>query len=155
MDPVDLVMKDLEHRDPPLPYHRPWITSQARKWIDQFSGDLRPKLRPAHRGPVPSEHDIEPPIMLSEHWPADELPCPAPLAKLSNNMLALSGAAKTPSLRALWLDPIPHPDSILHTVVAPENSSLSKKHPSRTSANSEELAIPGRPWARTCPAEMR
>ena len=155
MDLVDLLMKELEHQDPPLlPYHRPWITSQAREWIDQFSGDVLPIPRPAHRGPVPSEHDIEPPIMPSEHWLADELPCPAPPAKLSNNMLALGRLPKLPSLLSLWPDPISHPGSIQRTVAAPENASLSKEHTFRTIANSADLAIPGRPPARTCPAEI-
>ncbi len=155
VDFVDLLLEDLKHQDPPLlHYQKPWITSQAEERIYLWSGDNFPTNRPSHRGPAPSKRDIEPSIMPSEHWLEVELPCPAPQAKLSNDMLVLGRLSKLPTLLSLWLEPVSRPDSEVQTLVASENGSLPKKYTSQTIANLKNPAILARSLARTCAGEI-
>lgn len=155
MDVVDLLMEDLRRQGPPLlACHKPWSTTQAAERIDQLSGDRLPINHPSHRGSAPSEREIAPPIMPSEHWLADELPCPAPQAKLSQDMLVLGRLPQLPSPQTLWLEPVSHRDSVLHIVVESENSSLAKEHTSRTFANFKKPAILSRSSARACAGEI-
>ena len=74
MDFGDYFTQDLERnrKAPPSPWEKPQIPPATRERIDRLSSDDHGLDRPTRRGPAPTEEEIEPPIMPSEHWLEDE-----------------------------------------------------------------------------------
>lgn len=154
MDFMEFFTEDLEHREMPLTtYHKPWITSRTRERIDQLSNDNVPIQRPPLRGPAPCDHDMEPPIMPSEHWLANESPCPVPPTKLSHDMIVVSRLPKLSSLLTLWLDPFVHRKPEPDFMVESDNNSPGKERASQAATDVEDPIIAGLSSARTRLAE--
>lgn len=85
MDFVDFFDEELKHKqNPSLSYHASPIDSCIREMVERLDNDIPSQHRPTYRGPAPSEHEVESPIMPCEHWLADEQPGPLPVAKSSN-----------------------------------------------------------------------
>lgn len=107
MDFVDFFEEGLRQRQIPSPsYHASQVDSRTRKMIDELDNDVRPPHRPTCRGPAPSEHEVESPVMPCEHWLADEQPGPLPVAK----SLDRATYATRMSLRTR---PCPHKDKLI------------------------------------------
>jgi hypothetical protein len=153
-DFVDFFAEDLEHRTAPMsPQTRPWITCRMRTRIDRLANDMPLKNRPASRGRTPRVRGMEPPIMPSEHWLADESPCPFPEERLSNDTIMAHRLPKLASLRSLCTGQSSLQDEGLRNTPVLVPIFLARGTPPRASIVSKAATVTSRPWARTCRAE--
>jgi hypothetical protein len=153
-DFVDFFTEDLEQRKAPMSSHtRPWITCRMRTRIDRLANDMPLINRPACRGRTPRVHGMEPPIMPSEHWLADESLCPFPEERLSNDMIMAHRLPKLASLRSLCTGQYSLQDEDLRNTPVWNPIFLARGGPPRPSIVSKAAAVTSRPSARTCRAD--
>lgn len=154
MDFVDFFAQDLQYRElPPLPSKGPEITTRTRERIDQLSNDVCSRTRPPYRTPPPCEHEMEPPIMPSEHWLADEGICRIPVQQPSIDTIVASRISKLTPLRNLWRRPLVHHTQEPQDVLQADHKLLVKGCTHQAGINSPDHSVSARPPARNRLAE--